>query len=105
MKYNKKILKEHTEIIFGEYYTLYILDDKDYYNIHIVTDRYRDEELNTLRLQEPKQDVSFNEFDDLYITKLMLEFALWSKFYGYKNKSYNFEIKDEIELDFNEEVA
>ena len=99
MKYNKRILKQHTENIFGEYYTLYILDDKDYYNIHIVTDRYRDEELNTLQLQEPKQGISFNEFDELYITKLILEFALWAKFYGYKDKAYQFEIKSTIDFD------
>lgn len=61
--------------------------------------------MNTLQLQEPKQDISFNEFDDLYITKLILEFALWSKFYGYKNKSYNFEIKDYVDIDFKEEIA
>nr|DAL61044.1 MAG TPA_asm: hypothetical protein [Caudoviricetes sp.] len=30
MKYNKRILKQHTENIFGKYYTLYILDNKDY---------------------------------------------------------------------------
>ena len=99
MKYNKKILKEHSENIFGGHYTLYILDNEDYYNIHIVADEYRDEELNTLRLQEPKQDVSFNEFDELYMTKLILEFALWAKFYGYKNKVYQFEVKSTIDFD------
>lgn len=99
MKYNKKILKQHTENIFGGYYTLYILDNEDYYNIHIVTDEYRDEELNTLRLQESKQDVSLDELDDLYMTKLILEVALWSKFYGYKNKTYQFEIESTIVFD------
>lgn len=99
MKYNKRILKQHTEKIFGEYYTLYVLDDGDYYNIHIVTNKYKDEELNTLRLQEPKQNVSFNEFDELYIAKSILEFALWSKFYGYDDKVYQFEIKSVIDFD------
>ena len=99
MKYNKRILKQHTENVFGEYYTLYVLDDKNNYNIHIVTAKYRDEELNTLQLQEPKQNVSFNEFDELYITKLILGFALWSKFYGYDNKVYQFEIKSSIDFE------
>ena len=99
MKYNKRILKQHTENVFGEYYTLYVLDDKDYYNIHIVTGKFRDEELNTLQLQEPKQYVSFNKFNKLYITKLILEFALWSKFYGSDNKVYQFEIKSAIDLE------
>lgn len=105
MKYNKKILKEHTEYLFNQYYTLYILDDKDYFNIHIVCDTFKDAELNTLYLQEFKQDVSFSEFDDLYITKLLLEFTLWNKFYGYKDKSYQFEIKDTVDIDFSEQTA
>lgn len=97
MKYGKKILKQYAENIFGKDYTLYILDDGDYYNIHIVTDDYKDKELNTLIFQDPKQDVSFNKFDKLYITKRILEFALWSEFYGYKNKAYQFEVKSIIE--------
>lgn len=99
MKYGKKILKQCTENIFGKYYTLYILDDGNYYNIHIVTDEYKDEELNTLVLQEPKQDISFNKFDSLYMTELILEFALWSKFYGYKGKVYQFEVKSIIDFE------
>lgn len=96
MKYGKKILEQYAENIFGKYYTLYILDAGNYYNIHIVTNEYKDEELNTLVLQESKQNVSFNKFDSLYMTKSILEFALWSKFYGYKNKVYQFEVKSII---------
>lgn len=99
MKYNKKILQQYTENVFSEDYTLYVLDDGDYYNIHIVTDKYMDEELNTLQLQEPKQNVSFNKFNKLYMTKLILEFALWSRFYGYDNKIYQFEVKSAIDFD------
>lgn len=99
MKYGKKILKQYAENIFGKYYTLYILDAGNYYNIHIVTNEYKDEELNTLVLQESKQNVSFNKFDSLYMTKSILEFALWSKFYGYKNKVYQFEVKSIIDFE------
>lgn len=99
MKYGKKILKQDTESILGEYYTLYILDNGNYYDIHIVTDKYKDEELNTLALQEPKQDISFNKFDRLYIIKLILEFALWSEFYGYEDKVYQFEVKSIIDFE------
>lgn len=99
MKYGKKILKQYAENIFGKDYTLYILDGGDYYNIHIVTDGYRDKELNTLIFQDPKQDVSFNKFDKLFITKRILEFALWSKFYGYKNKAYQFKVESKIDFE------
>ena len=104
-KYNKKILIKNTLYLFNQLYTLYILDDKDYYNIHIVCDTFEDKEMNTLYLQEPKQDVNLFEFDDLYITKLLLEYALWNKFYGYKDKSYYFEIKDTVDIDFKEDVS
>lgn len=99
VKYNKRILKQHTENVFDKYYTLYILDDEDYYDIHIVTDELVDDEMNTLQFQEPKQDVSFNKFNELYITKLILEYALWFKFYGYENKVHQFEIKNTIDFD------
>ena len=35
----------------------------------------------------------------MYITKLILEFALWSKFYGYDNKVYQFEIKSAVDFE------
>jgi hypothetical protein len=99
-KYNKPILKELSLTIFNDYYKLYVLDDTDYYNIHIICNYFKDEELNTLYLQEPKQDININDIDELYMTKTLLEFALWNKFYGYKDKSYSFSINtvDEIEL-------
>lgn len=99
MKYNKRILTQHTENVFGDYYTLYVLDAGDYYNIHIVTDKYKDKEFNTLLFQDPKQNVSLNKFDRLHITKLILEFALWSKFYGYDGKVYQFKIKSTVDFD------
>lgn len=104
-KYNKTILKEHTEYLFGEDYTLYILDDNEYYNIHIVNEHYQDNEMNTLHLQEPKEDISLDDMDALYITKLLLEYALWDKFYGYKDKSYSFSIETVDTINLKEEYT
>lgn len=99
MKYNKKILKQHTENLFNQSYTLYVLDNKDFYDIHIIDDDIKDTELNTLYLQEPKQDVSLFKFDEIYMTTLLLEHALRAKFYGYKNKVYQFAVKSMIDFD------
>lgn len=99
MKYNKKILKQYTENLFNQSYTLYVLDNKDFYDIHIVDDAFEDTELNTLYLQEPKQDVSPFKFDEIYMTTILLEHALKMKFYGYKNKVYQFTVKSIIDFD------
>ena len=100
MKYNKKILKQYEENLFNQNYTLYVLDNKEgYYDIHIIGDNLQDTELNTLYLQTPKEDVSLSEFDEIYAATLLLEFVLSMKFYGYKNKVYQFEIKSMIDFD------
>lgn len=62
LKYNKPILKTMSLFLFNYYYILYILDDNEYFNIHIVTDKYQDTELNTLYLQEPKEDISLQSY-------------------------------------------
>lgn len=101
MKYNKKILANKEVYYNNRYVEVLVLDDKDYYNIHIIDDVYQDNELNTLRLQEPKEDVTLE-----YVTNPIrlechaLEHLLWDKFYGTDNKMYSFnvEIADTCEL-------
>lgn len=101
MKYNKKILANKIVYYNNRYVEVLVLDDKDYYNIHIIDDVYKDDELNTLRLQEPKEDVTLE-----YVTNPIrlechaLEHLLWDKFYGTDNKMYSFnvEIADTCEL-------
>lgn len=103
--YDKEILKELTISIFNDYYTIYVLDNKEYYNIHILSDLFKQDELNTLRYQESKQDYKLSYFDELTLTKDIIEFALWNKFYGYKNKSYSFNINHDIDINFSELTA
>lgn len=103
--YDKEILKELTVSVFNEYYTIYVLDDNKYYNIHILSDLFKQDELNTLIYQEPKEYCKLSNFDELTLTKDIIKFALWNKFYGYKNKSYIFNINNEIDIDFSELTA
>lgn len=98
-KYGKKILKQLTLNVFGDYYTFILLEEGDYYNIHILCDFFKDEELNTLRYQDEKSCVTLEDFDELRMTKDILEFAMWHKFYGFKDKSYNFCVQSEIDID------
>lgn len=96
-KYNKKVLKMETISIFNQEYIIYILDDKDYFNIHIVNDEYKDEEDNTLLNQEPKEHVTLEDLDKVYLYEEVVKFALWNKFYGYKDSLYTFNIIDDKE--------
>ena len=100
MKYNKKILAKH-EVFYNRFIEVLVLDDKDYYNIHIIDENYKDDELNTLKLQEPKEYVALDEITNpIKLECYALEHLLWDKFYGFKGKMYSFnvEIADVCEL-------
>lgn len=100
--YNKEIISELEVNLFDRDYNIVVLDNEkqDTYDIHIITSRYQKGELNTLFLQEPKDAVPVDSFDELYLTMTVTEFALWDELYGYKGKSYTFSIKvtDKCEL-------
>lgn len=96
-KYNKKVLKSENINIFNQDYIIYVLDDKDYFNIHIVNDEYKDEEDNTLLKQEPKKHITLEDLDEVYLYEEVVKFALWNKFYGYKDSLYIFDIIDNKE--------
>ena len=93
--YNKEVISELEVNLFNRDYKIIVLDnpEQDTYDIHIITGHFKKDELNTLFLQEPKSDVSIDEFDKLYLTMTVTEFALWDKLYGYKDKVYSFSIK------------
>ena len=98
--YGKEILKHYSFTFQGRLYTVYVLNDDKYYNIHIISKRYKEDELNTLCLQEPKDSVSIDSFTDIKMACLGLEFALWDEFYGYDKKLYSFsvDVAEETEI-------
>lgn len=100
--YDKEVINELEVNLFNRDYRVIVLDnpEQDTYDIHIITSRYAKDELNTLFLQEPKEIVSVDKFDKLWLTMTVTEFALWDELYDYKGKSYTFSIKvtDEYEL-------
>ena len=85
--FNKDIIIEQTICIDGCYYTGYVLDGGDYFNIHVIDDYYRQDEMNTLKLQEPKE--CNVEIDKAYIIARILEHYLWHRLYNYKGRNYN----------------
>lgn len=99
-KYGKQILSQRRLEVNGDYYKCYVLDDGDYYNIHIVDEHYRDEELNTLKLQEPKESVTLEQVTSkAFMLSQIMEHVLWHLCYGEKGKHYDFNITyEETEL-------
>ena len=98
--FNKEILRHYNFTFQGRFFTVYVLDGGEYYDIHILNDKFQENEINTLYLQEPKDCVSLESLDDIKLACLGLEFALWDEFYG-KNKkfySFNVEVAEETEL-------
>nr|DAH26755.1 MAG TPA: hypothetical protein [Caudoviricetes sp.] len=91
-KYGKEVLKSEDVDIFNQYYTIYILDGGDYFDIHIVNDKYKDEEISTLWLEEPKECVTLEDLDKVYLYEEVIKFALRDKFYGYKDSYYTFDV-------------
>ena len=91
-KYGKKVLKFEVINIFNQDYIIYVLDEKNYFNIHIVNDGYKDEEDNTLLKQEPKEYITLEDLDKVYLYEEVVKFALWNKFYGYKDSLYTFDV-------------
>ena len=91
-KYGKKVLKSEDINIFNQDYIIYILDGGDYFDIHIINDEYKDEEDNTLLNQGPKEHITLEDLDKVYLYEEVVKFALWNKFYGYKDSLYTFDI-------------
>ena len=98
-KYGRNILKRFSVNLFNNDYELLVLDGDKYYNIHIIDNKFRDDELNTLKYQEDKECTSLESFDNIRMTNDMVQHALWDKFYGYKNKTYIFDIRAKVDID------
>lgn len=96
--YGKNIINQTTINLNGEYCDVYCLEDEEYFNIHIINCKYEDSELNTLRLQEPKEFKDATS--DIFLTCQGIEFLLYDKFYGKKGKMHSFvcELVESVEL-------
>lgn len=92
-KYGKKILAQRSIEVDGDEYTCFILDDGDYYNVHIVDEHYQDSEMNTLKLQEPKDVAKLDVVTSkAFMLSQIMEHVLWHKCYDDNGKHYDFNI-------------
>lgn len=95
MLYGKKILAKTYVSLNGDFCEVYCLDGVDYYDIHVLHSMFKEDELNTLYLQQPKEikEATSEEF----LTCRGIEFLLWNTFYGKNGKIYNFNCNVESE--------
>lgn len=80
VKYNKQVLAHRTEVINNESLTALVIKDGDYYNIHIISETFKDEELNTLTLQEPKESMTLEDFTPTYLLQHIMSHFVWAEF-------------------------
>lgn len=95
--YGKEVINKVTIDLNGEYIEVFALDDGEWINYHVLSGKFKRDELNTLELQEPKE---CGKTDDIFLNCLGIQFLLWNQFYGFNNKNYTFniEIVEETEL-------
>jgi hypothetical protein len=97
MKYGKKILA-YTEVELNyDICDVFCLDGGEYYDIHIVHDDFKDDDSNTLQLQEPKECCELP--NKMFLTCRGIEFLLWNRFYGKDKKAHFFTCENHESID------
>lgn len=88
--YGKKVIASYEKIIDGEYFKVIIVDEnklgKDgdkYYNVHILCEKFRQDEMYTLKFREPHSLVENPKeyFDKKYMIGVLMEHFIWDRFY------------------------
>lgn len=72
-KYGKNIVASFETVLNGNDYQCLVLDDDNYWNIHVIDEKFKDDELNTLKLQEPKEAVTKEEFTNKILLGYIME--------------------------------
>lgn len=81
-KFNKKVIAQFEKRLDGENFEVFVLDDGEYYNVHVISERFKSDELNTLKLQEPKEYVTLEYFSQAQLIAYLMEHFIWDRFYG-----------------------
>jgi len=90
-KYNKTVISYYEKFLDGENFEVYALDNGKYIDIHVISERFKDDKLNTLKLQEPKQDLmntckNLSSYKDYFnkdrMIGFLLEHFIWDRFYN-----------------------
>ena len=81
-KFNKKVIAYFEKFIDNENFEVFVLKDKEYFNIHIISEKFQKDEMNTLKLQEPIESVNAEYFTDAKLISYLMEHFIWDRFYS-----------------------
>lgn len=90
-KYGKKVVSEYEKYLDNEQFKVIVTYDPEadstketYYNIHVISERFKDDELNTLKLQEPKSAIENPKeyFNNARMIGYLMEHFIWDRFYN-----------------------
>ena len=83
--FNKTILAQQTEYIDNEKVSVFVAKKDKYYNVYLVNEQYKTEELNSLDHQIPEEHISSIEkyFTKGFFIGVIMRYITWSRFYNY----------------------
>ena len=89
-KYGNKVVAYFERFIFEEQFEVIVVDENKecsdgnkYYNVHIISEQFKDEKFNTLQLQIPHSCIKNPKeyFDTKYMIARLMEHIIWCEFY------------------------
>lgn len=89
--YGKNIVAEYEKYLDDENFRVVVTydpeicsDGQTYYNIHVISERYKNDELNTLKLQEAKSYVKDEKeyFNNARLISYLMDHFIWDRFYN-----------------------
>lgn len=86
--YNKEVIAKYEKFLDNEQFEVVVLEDNTssddvYYNVHVISERFKNDELNTLKLQEPKSYIGnpTEYFNKARLIGYLMDHFIWDRFY------------------------
>lgn len=99
--FGEKVITSHEEFIDNEQIQVFVTlnKDKDYYNVYLFNELYKDGKLNSLDLQTPAEVIENPEtyFNKGFMISRIMEYIIWDRFkkYGTATVSLNIDFEEE----------
>lgn len=94
--FGQKVITAYDKYIDNESLSVVVTLDssKEYYNVYVITEKYKIDPLNCLKLQVPVESVKDpeNYFDTSYMVERLMEYIIWDRFYEHGLAEVNLSI-------------
>lgn len=83
-KFGHKVIAHYEKELDGEFFEVIVTLPKnsEYYNIHVLSERYQNDESNTLKLQEGIEYCTPEGFTNAMLAGYLMEHFIWDRFYS-----------------------